>query len=160
MEWEERAEREFNFVAKSKNADASRTQNFYEMQFTELVSMFVSGDVFALMPMIKRKGAIYQTSLALIEADRVCNENFQIDSSELAGGIRTNELGEPIEYHILKQHPFGVDYSINREWIRVPAYGKKSGRLNVIHLFKKVRPEQRRGVPILAPVLRETQTTR
>jgi len=70
--------------------------------------MFISGDVFALMPMIKRKGAVYQTSLALIEADRVCNENFQIDSSELAGGIKVNELGEPIEYHILKQHPFGL----------------------------------------------------
>jgi len=153
MEWEEKAEREFNFVAKSKNADASRTQNFYDMQFTALTSMFVSGDVFALMPKLKRKGAIYQTSLALIEADRVCNENDQMDSSELAGGIRVNELGEPIEYHILKQHPYGIDSAINREWIKVPAYGKKSGRLNVIHLFKKVRPGQRRGVPILAPVL-------
>jgi lambda family phage portal protein len=153
IEWEERAEREFNFVAKSKNADASRTQTFYDMQFTAMVSMFVSGDVFALMPKLKRKGAIYQTALALVEADRVCNENDQIDSNELAGGIRVNELGEPIEYHIMKQHPYGLDYMMTREWVKVPAYGKKSGRLNVIHLFKKVRPGQRRGVPVLAPVL-------
>jgi len=150
--WEQRAEREFNFVAKSKRADASRTQDFYELQATAMLSMFISGDVFALLPQIKRKGAIYRTCIALIEADRVCNENDQMDTVELAGGIRTNKLNEPIEYHILKSHPYGLDFNY-REWIKVPAYGAKSGRLNVIHLFNKTRPEQRRGIPVLAPVL-------
>lgn len=152
VRWEQDAEREFNFVAKSKNCDASRTQDFYDMQTTVLLSMFVSGDIFALLPKIKRKGTLYQTCIALIEADRVCNENDQMDSVEVAGGIKTNTLNEPEEYHILKSHPHGLDYS-HREWIKVPAYGKESGRKNVIHLFKKTRPEQRRGVPILAPVL-------
>jgi len=152
IRWEQDAEREFNFVAKSKNCDASRTQDFYDMQTTVLLSMFISGDVFALLPKLKRKGTLYQTTIALIEADRVCNENDQIDSVDVAGGIVVNELNEPVEYHILKAHPYGLDYA-QKEWIKVPAYGKESGRLNVIHLFKKTRPEQRRGVPILAPVL-------
>lgn len=152
VRWEQDAEREFNFVAKSKNCDASRTQDFYDMQTTVMISMFISGDVFALLPKIKRKGTLYQTCIALIEADRVCNENEQMDSVEVAGGIKTNMLNEPIEYHILKSHPYGLDYT-EKEWVKVPAYGKESGRKNVIHLFKKTRPGQRRGVPILAPVL-------
>ena len=134
VQWEKDAEREFNFVAKSKNCDASRTQDFYDMQTTVLLSMFISGDVFALLPKIKRKGTLYQTCIALIEADRVCNENDVMDSVEVAGGIKTNELNEPMEYHILKSHPHGLDYA-SREWIKVPAYGKESGRKNVIHLF-------------------------
>jgi lambda family phage portal protein len=38
-------------------------------------------------------------------------------------------------------------------WATVPAYGTKSGRRNILHLFEKERPGQRRGIPYLAPVI-------
>ncbi len=65
----------------------------------------LSGDVFAILPGIKRDFWDFETAVSLIEADRVCNENNMPDSDDLAGGIRTNKWGEPIEYHILKTHP-------------------------------------------------------
>jgi lambda family phage portal protein len=39
-----------------------------------------------------------------------------------------------------------------RSWRVVPAFGR-TGRRNVIHLFKTLRPGQSRGVPYLAPVI-------
>ncbi len=150
-EWEMAAEREFHFWANSPNADASRKKNFYELQTVALASALLSGDVFALLPGIKRRYWPYTTSVALIEADRVCNKNDAIDSEDLAGGIKVDEYGAPVEYHILKSHPGG--YDTTREWIEVPAWGK-SGRRNVVHLFRQTRPGQRRGVPYLSPVLK------
>ncbi|MCH5894346.1 phage portal protein, partial [Salmonella enterica] len=41
-----------------------------------------------------------------------------------------------------------------RKWERIPAYGKKTGRRNVLHVMQDwERPGQRRGVPVLAPVI-------
>jgi len=150
-EWENKAERIFNNWAKSVNADASRQKNFYELQAVALASALLSGDVFAITPAIKREFWPFETAISLIEADRVCNENFVPDSNELAGGIRVNEYGEPIEYHILKSHPGG--YNLNLKWVKIPAFGE-SGRRLVIHLFKQVRPGQRRGIPYLSPVIK------
>jgi len=39
------------------------------------------------------------------------------------------------------------------EWQVIPAFGKKLGFRNVIHLFQIDRPNQSRGVPDLAPVI-------
>jgi len=149
-EWEAAAEREFRFVAESVNCDAARSKNFYELQTTALISALLSGDLFATMPAIRRKHWPYTTTLSLIEADRVCNKDDAMDTDELAGGIRVDRYGAPIEYHVLKLHPGG--YDMNREWVVIPAYGK-SGRRNVIHLYRQTRPGQRRGVPYLAPVI-------
>jgi lambda family phage portal protein len=60
--------------------------------------------------------------------------------------------GEVVAYWFLNQHPLGKSTK-KREWTRVEVYGKRTGRRNVIHLMESERPEQRRGVPILAPVI-------
>lgn len=39
------------------------------------------------------------------------------------------------------------------EWKRVEAFGRKSGRPNILQVSHEERPEQYRGVPYLAPVL-------
>lgn len=91
--------------------------------------------------------------LQVIEADRVCNKDNVMDRDNLVAGIRKDVYGAPLEYHILKGHP-GNRYSIkNREWVIVPAFGNLSGRRNVIHLYRLLRPGQTRGVTYLAPVI-------
>ena len=39
------------------------------------------------------------------------------------------------------------------QWQRVEAYGKETGRRNILHIMTRERIGQRRGVPILAPVI-------
>lgn len=152
--WQKKTEREFHLWASRKEADAARKLNFYEMQGVAFLSMLMSGDSFVLLPYIKRQTTPYKLSLQLIEADRINNKDSQADTTELAGGIKTNKYGEPIEYHISLGHPASITYDVNKyKWTVVPAFGKKSGRKNVIHLFEIKRPNQRRGIPILAPVI-------
>jgi lambda family phage portal protein len=151
-EWEKKAEREFNFVAESVYSDSSETQTFYEMQLTAFLSMMISGDCFVLMPRIERADTPYMTSLQLIEADRISNPEYGIDTFELAGGIKVDKYGKPLSYFVASHHEDSIDYS-HAEWIEIEARSELTNQRNILHLFDKTRPHQRRGVPILAPVL-------
>jgi len=146
------AKREFSLFADSQECDAARTLNFYGHQEMAFRSSLENGDIFYLLPYIERPGSLFGLKLQAVEADRVENEDFARDTTELAGGIKTDQHGAPTEYHILKSHPGNVSRS-NQEWHKVKAFGKKTGRRNVLHLFDQRRPGQRRGAPYLSPVI-------
>lgn len=149
-EWEELAEFEFRLWAESKDCDAERVNSFYELQNKAFISALLSGDIFATLPYIERNKS-YSLAIQLIEADKVSNPDAKSDTTSIAGGVEIDEYGAPTAYHINKVHPGGLSY-VN-SWVKVPAYGEKSGRKNVLHLFESTRPGQKRGVPTLAPVI-------
>jgi lambda family phage portal protein len=154
--WQDRTEREWQLFAESTECDVARTLNFYGIQSLAFRQTFENGDVFCLTPRIKRGNFPYSLKLQLVEADRVCNENYAPDRAGLIAGIEKDEItGEPLQYHIMNQHPDSA-YVIPKDgykWTKIPAYGKNSGLRNVIHLYEMLRPGQTRGVPSLAPVI-------
>lgn len=152
-EWEANVEREFKLWADSPDCDSGRTLNFTAIQELVFRSTLENGDCFVLMPYITRVNKPYSLCLQVIEADRVCNKNNVADNDALAAGIKKDVYGAPTEYHILKSHPGNIYSMRNREWLVVPAFGSRTGRRNVIHLYKMLRPGQTRGVPYLAPVI-------
>lgn len=149
-EWETRAEHIARFCFDSENIDVERTSNFYELQTIALMGAFISGDIFAVLPYIKREDSPYSLAVQLIEADRCCNPDNKQDTKEIAGGIEVDALGAPKKYHFTKYHPGGNQFT--NEWRAVDVFGN-SGRRNVLHLFEKVRPGQKRGISILAPII-------
>lgn len=153
-EWEATTEREFALFA--KHCDAMRVLGFGRLQEVAFRSALESGDVFAVLPYIGKPGSPYGLSVQLIEADRVTNPDNKPDGKAIAGGVERDQYGAPIAYHIQNTHP-GETYAMGAktEWTRVRAFGDASGRRQVIHLFKVIRPGQVRGVPFLAPVIRE-----
>lgn len=151
--WEKNTEREFRLWADSVNCDASRMCTFGQLQSLVQISALSSGDVFATLPVIKRKGVIYDLCVYLIEGDRVCNPDTTV-IPDMYGGIELGEYGDPVAYWIAKHHPASTSSFVQRKWERIPAYGKKTGRRNVLHVMQDwERPGQRRGVPVLAPVI-------
>ncbi len=87
----------------------------------------------------------------MIEADRVCNPPG-VTNPNIRGGIEVDQFGAPIAYYIAQKHPLDKQSAQNK-WARVPAFGERTGRRNVLHLMEFERPGQRRGVPVLAPVI-------
>jgi len=57
-----------------------------------------------------------------------------------------DEFGNPVEYHVLKQHPGGDAASAGTQYDRVPA-------ASMIHWFRADRPGQSRGLPDILPAL-------
>lgn len=146
-------EREFNLWAESKNCDIERLNDFYELQQIAFMSWLMNGDAFVMLPVLKRKFEVYDLRILLIEADRVCNKNYISNSERLQEGVETNERGEIEYYHICSRHPLSTTYDKAPEWVKVKAYGDRTGRPNILHLMENERIGQRRGVPILAPVI-------
>ncbi len=158
--WEKNVEREWSLWADSVDCDASRTQCFAEIQALAYFSHLLSGDCFVALPYIERPGDVYKLKVKVIEADMVSNPPDKIETFNLAGGIEVDDHGAPVAYH-LRSVPkdFGL-YSayahyndLIGNWKRIEAFGKQSGRRNMLHLFQKERPAQRRGIPLLAPVM-------
>lgn len=151
--WEKHVEREFRLWADSPNCDASRMCTFGQLQSLVQISALTSGDIFAALPVIKRKGVIYELCVYLIEGDRVCNPEDRFIPN-LYGGVEVGEFSEPVAYWVAKHHPAGTSGFVTRKWERIPAYGSKTGRRNILHVMQDFeRPGQRRGVPVLAPVI-------
>jgi len=151
--WQNKTEREFRLFAESKDSDAARTLCFYEQQELMFLSALLSGDAFALLPMIpRRKSLPYDLRIKLVEGHQVSTPDYMQDGSRLAAGIEVDKYGAPVKYHMLDKHPGALDVA-PKVWRAVPAFGERTGRRNVLHLFRPDRPGQRRGVPYLAPVL-------
>lgn len=164
--WGQTLAHEFGMWADSPDCDITRTLNFYEAQRLAIRSKLESGDVFALIPMRKLPNSIYKTCFQIIEADRIASPsgdgavakdpaNTQFTTTnKVWGGVEVDSAGAPVAYHILKKHPGSLDFSVNATaYDRVPAFGAKTGRRNVLHVFDRLRPDQNRGIPYLAPVI-------
>ncbi len=148
-------EREFALWAESKDCDASGMLNFYELQQLAYLSWIMSGDTFALLPLLPRKHATYDLRVRILEADRCSTPTEQAEqqqSGKIRSGVEVDADGMVAAYWFSDRHPGSRDFLPNK-WRRVQVLGDKSGRRNVLHLFEPERPEQRRGVPMLAPVI-------
>lgn len=156
-EWEENVEREWLIWANSKLCDASRVCNFFQLQGLVLMSALLSGDVFALLPLKKDPDMPYDLRIQLIEADRVCNPKVYDPNLDLLEGVEVGKYGEAVAFWVAKYHPYTFiqhNKPVINTWTRIPAYGARTGRPNILQIFGDVeRPSQRRGVPLLSPVI-------
>lgn len=156
--------REFALWADTPVCDADRVDNFYKLQQLAFLSYLMNGDAFALLPVKEQAGQPYSLRVRLIEADRVCSPDGydRLVPCEVKGrrvhsivqGVETDDDGMVAAYWICSQHPLSSlsNQAGAMEWTRVEAYGS-TGRPNVLHVMNRERAGQRRGVPILAPVL-------
>lgn len=102
------------------------------------------GEAFAILTSNPVLPTEVQLDLRLIEADQVATPDLNTLANNAIDGIVYDTYGNPIEYHVLRQHP--GDSSVSREYDRLPA-------ASVIHWFRADRPGQARGIPDIMPAL-------
>ena len=150
--------REFKLWAENAMCDAERQQNFYGLQQLAFLSMLMSGDVFALFGMKENKRTPYQTTIRLLEADRVSTPDTSGDSESketesggrIIDGVEISREGEVIRYYISSRNPNAANDAQELIWTAIDAYGKDTGYPNILHVMTYERPEQRRGIPFVA----------
>ena len=152
-EIEDQLQSEWESWACSTECDYERTLTFADLTSLAWRSTLENGDVFALLPMLERAPSHYALKVQLVEADRVCNPEFKQNDKAMSGGIEKDPVtGAPLRIHLLKDHP-GALRARRGEWETVDIFGAESGRRQVLHLYRKLRIGQSRGVPDLAPVI-------
>lgn len=170
-EWQRHTLREFNLWARSTACDLYRKHNFYDMQDIAYLSYMVDGDAWAA---IKYRRPLpnnsYCLRLQLFEASRVCNPNsvsaygplsyFDVETvnqdngNRILNGVEIDGDGAVVAYWIANRVPFDLANPARLlEWRRVEAYGRRTGRPNILQISHEERPEQYRGVPYMAPVI-------
>ncbi len=161
--WQKQAKREFALWAESNYCDASRRSNFYGLQQLAFLSMMLSGDVLALLPVKNDTRFPYSTRIQLLEADRLGNPDSNGESEgietqtggRIVDGVEVSASGEVVAYYIANRHPLANNDSRTIAYVRIQAFGTKSGTPNVLHVMTEERPGQMRGVPFVAPMIEQ-----
>jgi lambda family phage portal protein len=142
-------ERKWRNWSESPECDIRRTKNFYEISNLAYLSARMSGESFATLHHVSRKGSKYKLKIQLHEADRCSSPNYVLSNTNLKDGIVVDDYGTPTGYW-METSPLYL-YQ-NMDWELIPAFGGNLGLPNVLHLYKEERPGQTRGVPFHATI--------
>jgi lambda family phage portal protein len=141
----------------SESCDVNGQFTLEEMQAIAQREMVEAGEVLIRvlrLPSTTYRGIYRPVPLALeiIEADRLAGDKdtyasgiSPVNSNRIIRGVEVDELGKPVAYWIYKDHPL-QPYAFTRTPERVPAN-------EIIHLFRRERIGQTRGVSWFAPAL-------
>ena len=105
-----------------------------------------SGESFLLLARNPRHASSVQLDVRLIEADQVATPDLRTNEPKAIDGIVFDDVGNPIEYHVLKQHPGDVRWTTGLRYNRISA-------AVIIHYFRADRPGQSRGIPDITPAI-------
>ncbi|MGQ9636042.1 MAG: phage portal protein [Bryobacteraceae bacterium] len=104
------------------------------------------GEAFAILTSNPRLSTQVKLDLRLVEADQVATPDLSIRGGNAVDGIVFDSSGNPVEYHVLRDHPGNTKSMPNVQYDRVPAE-------SMIHWFRADRPGQVRGIPDITPAL-------
>ena len=104
------------------------------------------GEAFAILTSNPKLSTSVQLDLRLVEADQVCTPHLQPSPKNAVDGIIFDGAGNPVEYHVLREHPGDNSNPYTLEVDHLPAS-------SVIHWFRQDRPGQARGIPDIMPAL-------
>lgn len=102
------------------------------------------GESFTLMTSNPNLLLDVQLDLKLVEAEQVTTPDPRLNAT--VDGIVFDAAGNPVEYHVLKEHPGDATFRRMMAFDRIPAE-------SMLHWFRVDRPGQVRGIPDITPAL-------
>ncbi len=139
-----------NRLVESEFAAWSQSVGLAEKLRTMRVARAEDGESFGILTSNDKFSTPVKLDLRLVEADQVATPELSFVADALyhaVDGIRFDRFGNAIEYHVLKQHPGEFStWGTGWEYDSIPA-------ASMIHLYRRDRPGQSRGVPDIMPAL-------
>ena len=137
----------------ARNCDVNGVLDYHSLQSLAQREIVEAGEVLVhMVTMPQGERGIRRPvpfALELIEADRLAADYDTLakmdNGNRIVRGVELDPLGKPIAYHVYPNHP--TDVGVTRQLpVRLPA-------ANVLHLFRRERVGQSRGVSWFAPVV-------
>ncbi len=124
----------------------SKAVNLAEKLRTMRMARAQDGEAFAILTNNPKLPTPVQLDLRLVEADQVATPDPKALGENAVDGIVFDAFGNPVEYHVLKEHPGEAMRRLGTEYDRIPAAA-------MLHWFRADRPGQARGIPDILPAL-------
>lgn len=161
-EWNSAADLVFRDWAENE-ADATGHDSFFGLQRQVYRAWKVDGDTFVHPILLSGEPRTLSLALEIIEAERVDEpskiggkggpkDKDVIERMRDRGGIEPGARGQAIAYWVFSANPQDPHRRGRGKWVRVRRF--RDGRKNMLHVFRRDRTGQNRGVPALAPALR------
>lgn len=153
--WNRGCEQLFRNWAES-DADASENDSFEDLQRQVLRALVVDGEALLHRTYVdpaQQIGRELGTAFELIDADRLMDPPGT--NADIRAGVEVGDRQQAIAYHITPRHPDDsnrrwrsteLQRNHPRRWARFAG-----GQLSVLHVFRRDRASQTRGVPFFAP---------
>ena len=162
-QFQEIVEAKFSLWAESHECwpDAGRRNTFTGLVRLAVGMSVLSGEVLSSVEWLRSSAARrpYNTAIQMVDPDRLSNPDGRADDRYLRRGVAQDRFGAPIGFWFRSSHPSerwldGSQFS----WRYVPAR-KPWGRLQVIHIYEQMRPDQSRGVADMVSALKQMRMT-
>lgn len=160
-EFQEEVENKFTLWAESEMnwPDASRYNTLTGLVRLAVGTYLSSGEVLATAEWLRDAPRPFSTAIQMVEVDRLSNPYNRPNDVNLRGGVERNDYGAPTAYHIRMAHP--SDYSNPDAYIHKRVRIRKPwGRIQVVHIIERTRPDQTRGISELVSALSEIKSTK
>lgn len=153
----------FNLMAESEKCwfDASRTMTFTDMVRLAVGGFVPTGEVLATAEWIVDPKRPFKTAIQMVSPSRLSNPNWEGDSDTLRRGVVRDSFGKPSGYWIQTHHPgdfFAMQANVPA-WKLIPSE-LSWGRVQVIHIVEKMRPDQTRGIGDMVSALKQHKMTK
>lgn len=141
--------------------DAARRCTFTGLVRMAVCGAVLTGEVLATAEWLRNRAGRrpYNTAIQMVDPDRLSNPDDRADTRTLRRGVQQDKYGAAEGYWFRQTHPSEAWLTeIGRTWKYVPAT-KPWGRVQVIHIYEPLRPEQSRGVADMVAALKQMRMT-
>lgn len=145
-ELERKIEVLWEYWAESTECDFEGQNNFYQLQSLTMLTKMRDGECFVALPFRKNPNDIFDLKIRILDSG-LCTSQMTYDK-KIINGVESDWQGVPIAYHFRKSYD-------SFETVRISKFGERTGRRNLLVLMETERVGQKRGVPILAPIMED-----
>jgi len=157
------AAREFDLWSNSIYSDYSMMSTPDELQALIYISSLIDGDCFFALPWIENKNWPYETVVKVISADLIRDPNNVYST----GNDTNSKIRNGVEFKDGRLSAYWIANYYDTDSYSIGADKQKFQRISLLdsndeqqifHFFDNERIDQRRGLPMLAPVIEDLRT--
>lgn len=135
-------------------ADATETDSFWDLQRQVLRSVVMDGEALLHRTWVENSaGRSLATAYELIDVDRLQDPHGS--TLDVRSGVELGERAQPVAYWVTPRHPAdqAARWKTTRLQRNQPERWARSaaGQASVLHVFRRDRSGQTRGIPFFAP---------
>jgi lambda family phage portal protein len=132
--------------------DATGQFDFADLTRQVYRTRLLDGETFAHRLSMRRPGQL-AVAWELVDADRI-DETVYLPDKEVRGGVEVDDYGRPLRYWVNPRHWDDLQRNPTAgSNLPVPIAREIGGVPNMLHVFRRLRPGQTRGEPMIVPAL-------